>query len=63
MNTLASTPLTHPSMTRVEGEAQYLASGSSKVSRFSHRVEMMLSYLLGYLRKMSLITTMASCTT
>ena len=30
-----------------------LASGSSNVSRFSHRVAMMLSYLLGYLRKMS----------
>ena len=30
-----------------------LASGSSRESRFSQRVEMMLSYWLGYLRKMS----------
>lgn len=37
-----------------------LASGSSKVSRFSQRVAMMDSYLFGYLRKMSLMTTMAS---
>ena len=40
-----------------------LASGSSRVSRFSHNVAMMLSYLLGYFRNMSLITTTASCTT
>jgi hypothetical protein len=38
-----------------------LASGSSKVSRFSQRVAMIDSYLFGYFRKMSLITTMASC--
>jgi hypothetical protein len=29
------------------------ASGSSKSSRFSHNVEMMLSYWLGYFLKMS----------
>ncbi len=38
-----------------------LASGSSKVSRFSQRVAMIDSNLFGYLRKMSMITTMASC--
>ena len=38
-----------------------MASGSSKVSRFSHSVAMMLWYLLGYLRNISLITTTASC--
>ncbi len=32
---------------------EYLASGSSKESRFSHNVAMMPSYLLGYLLKMS----------
>lgn len=32
---------------------QYLASDSSRESKFSHNVEMMLSYLLGYLRKIS----------
>ena len=37
-----------------------LASGSSRVSKFSHRVAMMLSYLLGYFRNMSLMTTTAS---
>ena len=31
----------------------YLASGSSRVSRFSHSVAMMLSYLLGYFLKIS----------
>ena len=31
----------------------YFASGSSKESKFSQRVEMILSYLLGYLRNMS----------
>jgi hypothetical protein len=41
----------------------YLASGSSRVSKFSQSVEIILSYLLGYLRNISLITTMASCTT
>ncbi len=30
-----------------------LASGSSSVSRFSHSVEMMLSYLFGYFLKIS----------
>ena len=40
-----------------------LASGSSRVSRFSHRVEMMLSYLFGYFLKMSLMTMTASWTT
>jgi hypothetical protein len=38
------------------------AAGSSKVSRFSHRVEMTDSYWSGYLRKMSLVTMIASCT-
>ncbi len=37
-----------------------LASGSSRESRFSQSVEMMLSYLLGYFLKMSFITTTAS---
>ena len=40
-----------------------LASGSSKISRLSHRIGIIFSYLSGYLRKISLITTMASCTT
>ena len=39
-----------------------LASGSSSESRFSHRVEMMDSYWLGYLRKMLRMTTVASWT-
>ena len=38
-----------------------LASGSSRESRFSHSVDMILSYLFGYLRKMSFKTTIASC--
>mmetsp|Transcript_37501 Transcript_37501/g.99212 ORF Transcript_37501/g.99212 Transcript_37501/m.99212 type:complete len:260 (+) Transcript_37501:586-1365(+) len=40
-----------------------LASGSSRLSRFSQRSAIMTSYLPGYFRKMSLITTTASCTT
>jgi len=32
-----------------------LASGSSRVSRFSQSVDMMLSYLFGYFRKISYI--------
>ncbi len=40
-----------------------LASGSSRESRFSQSVEMMLSYLLGYFLKISFITTTASWTT
>mmetsp|Transcript_31161 Transcript_31161/g.87771 ORF Transcript_31161/g.87771 Transcript_31161/m.87771 type:complete len:353 (-) Transcript_31161:1341-2399(-) len=40
-----------------------LASGSSRLSRFSQRSEMMISYLPGYFLKMSLITTIASWTT
>ena len=40
-----------------------LASGSSSVSSESHSTPMTPSYWFGYLRKMSLITTMASCTT
>ena len=39
------------------------ASGSSSVSRFSQRVPMIDSYRLGNLRKMSLMTMTASCTT
>jgi hypothetical protein len=39
------------------------ASGSSNRSRFSHRMGMIFSYWSGNLRKMSLMTTMASCTT
>lgn len=39
------------------------ASGSSNRSRFSHRMGMIFSYRSGNLRKMSLMTTMASCTT
>ena len=39
------------------------ASGSSSVSRFSQSVPMIDSYRLGNLRKMSLITITASCTT
>ena len=35
------------------GGVANLASGSSRESRFSQRVEMMLSYWLGYLRKIS----------
>jgi len=31
----------------------YLASGSSKESRFSHKVEIMLSYLFGYFLNIS----------
>ena len=38
---------------RREGERSDLASGSSRESRFSQRVEIMLSYWLGYLRNMS----------
>jgi len=34
------------------------ASGSSKVSRFSQSVDIMLSYLLGYFRKISYTCTM-----
>lgn len=41
----------------------YLASGSSNVSKFSQRVDIILSYLLGYFLKMSFITTIASWTT
>ena len=40
-----------------------LASGSSRVSRFSQSVAMMLSYLFGYFRNMSLMTTTASYST
>jgi len=38
----------------------HLASGSSRVSRFSQRVAMIDSYLFGYFLKMSLMTTIAS---
>jgi hypothetical protein len=38
------------------------ASGSSSESKFSHSVEMMDSYWLGYFRKILRITTVASCT-
>mmetsp|Transcript_47213 Transcript_47213/g.111330 ORF Transcript_47213/g.111330 Transcript_47213/m.111330 type:complete len:216 (+) Transcript_47213:587-1234(+) len=40
-----------------------LASGSSSESKFSHSTAITLSYWLGYLRKMSLMTTIDSCTT
>jgi hypothetical protein len=45
-----------------EGETSGACSESGD-SRFSQRVPMTDSYLLGYLRKTSLMTTMASCTT
>ena len=38
----------------------FLDSGSSRLSRFSHNVEMMDSYCPGYFRRISRLTTVAS---